>query len=211
MIPDADSVLTIGHSNHPYERFAELLRGAGVTAVADVRTAPRSRRLPHFNRESLEARLGGDGIAYSFLGEELGGRPRDGRYYRDGVADYERMATAAAFERGLKRVMEGTRRYRIAMMCAERYPLDCHRCLLVARALAQRGMRVGHILSDGRIASHTEIEDRLLALAGRAHHDLFASRAEQLAAAYRERARKVAYAEAGRDVRPDTAEEGAAE
>jgi hypothetical protein len=80
-------------------------------------------------------------------------------------------------------------------MCAEQDPLDCHRCLLVTRALAQRGMEPRHILPDGQIVSQTEIEVRLLQLSGRAGDDLFASREDRLAAAYRERARKVAYAE----------------
>ncbi len=190
----AVDVLTIGHSTHAYARFLELLRSAGVTAVADVRTAPYSRRFPQFNRGTLEGKLRADGIAYSFLGEELGGRPKDRQYHRDGVADYERMATAPSFLRGLTRVAEGARKYRIALMCAEQDPLDCHRCLLVARALAERGLNVRHILLDGQIVSQSEIEDRLLSMSGRGEDDLFASRAERVAAAYRERARKVAFA-----------------
>jgi uncharacterized protein (DUF488 family) len=181
-------VLTIGHSTHTYERFVELLQRAGITAVADVRTSPHSRRFPQFNRETLAARLRADGIAYSFLGEELGGRPKGRQYYRNGVADYERMASAAAFQNGLKRVIEGARKYRVALMCAEQDPLDCHRCLLVARALQERGTTTGHILPDGQIVSHSEIEERLLAMSGRAQDDLFASR-ERLSSAYRQRAR----------------------
>jgi uncharacterized protein (DUF488 family) len=187
-------ILTVGHSAHTCDRFLELLRGAGVTAVADVRTAPRSRRFPHFDREALEARLRADGLAYVFLGEELGGRPRDPRCYRDGVADYERMAATEAFRRGLERVIEGAKRYRIALMCAEQDPLDCHRCLLVARAIEARSVPVGHILPDGAIVSHSQIEERLLAMSGRREGDLFQSREERLASAYRERARKAAFA-----------------
>jgi uncharacterized protein (DUF488 family) len=194
---DALEVLTIGHSAHPYDRFVGLLRGAGVSAVADVRTSPHSRRSPQFNREALEARLRTDGLAYSFLGGELGGRPKDRRCYRDGVADFERMAATTEFARGLARVIEGARRYRIALMCAEQDPLDCHRCLLVARALGEREVTIGHILPDGRIVSQSEIEARLLAISGRGEDDLFASREERLACAYRERARKAAFAEVG--------------
>jgi uncharacterized protein (DUF488 family) len=204
---DVTDVLTIGHSTHTDERFIELLRGARVTAVADVRTSPHSRHLPQFNRGALEDKLREHGIAYSFLGEELGGRPKDRQYYSVGVADYERMATAAEFQHGLKRVMDGARKYRIALMCAEQDPLDCHRCLLVARALEERGAKVGHILPDGGIISQTEVEDKLLRMSGRGQDDLFASREELLAAAYRERAHKVAYAE----VAPETARPVAAE
>jgi uncharacterized protein (DUF488 family) len=194
MASASDRLFTIGHSAHPYERLVELLRGAGATAVADVRTAPHSRRFPHFNRGVIEARLRLDGIAYSFLGAELGGRPKGSHYYRDGVADYERMAAAPQLQQGLRRVMEGLGSYRIALMCAERDPRDCHRCLLVSRALLERGLNSRHILPDGRLVSQAEIEEELLATSGRGQDDLFASRQERLAAAYRERGRKIAFA-----------------
>ena len=186
---------SIGHSTHTYERFLELLRKAGVTAIADVRTSPFSRHFPQFNEDTLKDELRIDGIAYSFLGKELGGRPTGRQYYCDGVADYERMAQSSAFRHGIDRVLEGTREYRIALMCSEHDPLDCHRCLLVGRALAVRGVAVRHILADGAIADHGEIEERLLESEGQQSVDLFLSPDERLAEAYRKRARKVAYAE----------------
>ncbi|HXN88308.1 MAG TPA: DUF488 domain-containing protein [Methylocella sp.] len=189
------TVLTIGHSTHPYERFLEMLRMAGVTAVADVRTAPYSRHFPQFNSDALKGELGLDGIAYSFLGKELGGRPKGRQFYCDGVADYEKMAGTEEFRQGLDRVVEGAKKYRIALMCSEHDPLDCHRCLLVGRALAKRGASVKHMLPDGEIIEHAVIEDRLLKISGRENVDMFAPREERLAAAYRERARKVAFAE----------------
>jgi hypothetical protein len=130
-----------------------------------------------------------------FLGKELGGRPSERRFYCEGVADYEKMAQARDFSRGLDRVIKGAKKYRIALMCSERDPLDCHRCLLVSRALAKRGVRVSHILEDGRVTSHTEIEESLLELSGRTNEGFFAPQSERLATAYRERARKVAFAE----------------
>jgi uncharacterized protein (DUF488 family) len=195
MSAETIEVLTIGHSTHPQERFNALLRGAGVTAIADVRSAPYSRRHPQFNRETLRAALQAEGIAYVFLGSELGGRPGAPELYSAGVADYEKMAQAPAFREGLDRVIEGARTYRIALMCSEREPLHCHRCLLVSRALAEQGVRVSHILDDGSLASHAGIEDRLLEIASREAADLFASRPERLAAAYRDYGRKVAFAE----------------
>ncbi len=192
---DTTEVFTIGHSTHSWERFVALLRSANVTAVADVRTSPYSRLYPHFNRDDLREELRLDGLSYVFLGKELGGRPRERRFYCDGVADYEKMVQANEFTKGLQRVIEGAKKYRIALMCSERDPLDCHRCLLVGRALARCGVRVNHILDDGQIVSHTEIEDKLLELSGRDTDDFFAPRAERLETAYRERARKVAFAE----------------
>jgi uncharacterized protein (DUF488 family) len=189
------TVLTIGHSTHSYEHFLELLRKAEVSAIADVRTAPYSRRFPHFDRETLKDELRFDGIAYSFIGKELGGRPKGRQFYCDGVADYEKMATTEEFQKGLDRVVEGAKKFRLALMCSEHDPLDCHRCLLVGRALIGRGVAVEHILPDGGIMEHAQIEDRLLKISGCDEDDMFAPREERLAAAYRERARRVAFAE----------------
>jgi uncharacterized protein (DUF488 family) len=192
---DTIEVLTIGHSTHSWERFLSLLRSANVTAIADVRTSPYSRLYPHFNREDLRHELRLDGISYVFLGKELGGRPSERRFYCEGVADYEKMAQSSEFYRGLDRVAEGAKKYRIALMCSERDPLDCHRCLLVARALADRGLRVSHILDNGGSVSQNEIEEKLLKLSGGNNEDFFVPHEERLAAAYRQRARKVAFVE----------------
>jgi uncharacterized protein (DUF488 family) len=194
----AVEVLTIGHSTLPYERFVALLRQASVTAVADVRTAPYSRHFPQFNRDRLRDELRRDKIAYVFLGDQLGGRPKDKKLFRDGAADYEAMVRTANFEKGLERVIDGAKKFRIAMMCSEHDPLDCHRCLMVGRVLHECGVVVGHILSDGSIISHAKVEEQLIG--GRIESDLFDSRDRRLAAAYRERASKVAYKE--REVGP---------
>jgi uncharacterized protein (DUF488 family) len=187
----AFDLLTIGHSNLAAERFMALLTSAGVTAVADVRSVPFSRWCPWFSGKALAERLAGKRIAYIALGDALGGRPRDPKLYRDGVADYEAMAARPEFVAGLDRAVNEITRQRVCLMCAEREPLDCHRCLLVGRALAERGLRLGHIRSDGTIEPHAATEDRLLALAG-GEVDLFRDRAERLAHAYRRRAQAVA-------------------
>jgi uncharacterized protein (DUF488 family) len=191
-MPAAFDLFTIGHSNHPLERFLDLVRGAGVTAIADVRSTPASRRYPWFNGARLAPRLEAAGVAYVPLGDALGGRPRDPRLYRDGVADYAAMARTDEFRAGLDRVGGGARRYRVCLMCAEREPLDCHRCLLVAPALAARGFAIGHILADGTIEPHADTEGRLLKLAG-PQSDLLHDRAERVAAAYARRAGTAAY------------------
>lgn len=188
---EALSVFTIGHSTHSFERFLALLSGAGVEAVADVRTAPHSRFCPQFNKARLDQALRAAGLSYIFLGKELGGRPTDPALYRDDIADFERMAENAAFREGIERVIAEAREHRIVLMCSEKHPLDCHRCLLVARALAARGVGVRHILPDGASVSQNEIEEQLLT---GGEDDLFTPREERLAAAYRARARKVAFA-----------------
>ena len=133
----------------------------------------------------------GRGRAYVALGDALGGRPRDPRLYRDGVADYEAMAAREEFAAGLQRVVDEMAHHRVCLLCAEREPLDCHRCLLVGRALAARGLTLGHIRPDGTIEPHAATEQRLLALAG-GEADLFRDRTERLAHAYRRRAQAVA-------------------
>jgi uncharacterized protein (DUF488 family) len=199
MADEPREVLTIGHSNHPIEHFLALLHGAGVTAVADVRSAPHSRYVPQFNHDALKATLRDAGIAHVYLGKELGGRPQSKQQFRGGVVDYEKIATGEVFQAGLRRVLDGAATHRVALMCAEQHPLDCHRCLLVGRALAARGARVRHILSDGTVASQADIEAELLRRTGRDKEDLFMSPEERLVAAYREYARKVAFAAAAAD------------
>ena len=189
------TILTIGHSTHTYGSFLALLQSAGVSAIADVRTAPFSRHQPQFNRNNLLEALRRDRISYVYLGKELGGRPNDFKYYSDGLADYAKIAMSPNFEKGLHRIVEGAERYRIAAMCSEHDPLDCHRCLLIGRALANRGITIVHILQNGGTVSHPQIEERLLEICDRNTDDLFATREERLAIAYRDRARKVAFVE----------------
>ncbi len=186
-------LFSIGHSKIPAARLAAMLQDAAVTAVADIRSVPNSRWFPWFSQKALAAQLNGLGIAYTAMGDTLGGRPRDESLYRDGVADYEAMANEPEFRAGLDRLQEIMVRSRVCLMCAEREPLDCHRCLLVARRLAERGLTIGHILHDGTVEPHAATEQRLLAREGDAG-DLFAAgQDERLAAAYLRRARAVAF------------------
>jgi len=191
----AFDLFTIGHSNIPIERFVAMLRQAGVNLVADVRSVPLSRRFPWFSKNNLATRLTEEDIGYAMMGETLGGRPRDDRLYHDGVADYEAMAKEPRYQDALAKLMKEAARSRVCLMCAEREPLDCHRCLLVARSLTEQGIAVGHILHDGATQPHAETESRLLALACEGS-DLFAPGPhDRLAAAYRLRAHAVALAE----------------
>ncbi len=169
------TVLTIGHSNHALEDFVGLLRQHRVNAVADVRSAPYSRYNPQFNREPLAASLKAAGIAYVYLGRELGGRPGNRRCYDDGGRVlYDRVAATVPFRRGLDRVVAGAAKHRIALMCAEKEPLHCHRTLLVAQELDKLGVGVAHIHADGRLEPHGDAMDRLIDLTGpRPDGDLF--------------------------------------
>jgi uncharacterized protein (DUF488 family) len=162
--PEMTTVFTIGHSNHPREHFMALLGKNRIAAVGDVRSKPFSRRHPHFGQPALKKTLEEAGMAYLFLGEALGGQPADRALYRDNAPDYERMAATDGFQRGLDRALDEAARHRLALMCAEKEPLECHRFLLVSRHLALRGARITHILGDGSIEEHERTVRRLLAI-----------------------------------------------
>jgi uncharacterized protein (DUF488 family) len=196
----AGRLFTVGHSNHPPEHFLGLLRAQGITAVADVRSSPYSRRQPHFSRPQLEGALRREGIAYVFLGDLLGGRPADRSLYDpEGWADYEKVRATRDFARGLDRLGRGLGRYTIALVCGEKDPLDCHRGLMIAPALVERGLSPVHLRGDGTVETTHELEARLLAETGLSalvdglfqHGDAW--RREVLARAYREMNRKKAF------------------
>ena len=188
------TVLTIGHSTHALEALVALLRQHDVTAVADVRSAPYSRFNPQFNREPFAEVLESAGIRYVFLGNELGGRSEDPACYEDGHIRYERIAATESFKSSLARVVRGTAKHRIALMCAEKEPLDCHRTLLVARALEARGVEAAHVHADGALEPHRTAMDRLLDLQNLPREgDLSGTRAELLDGAIARQAQRVAH------------------
>ncbi len=188
-----NTVFTIGHSTHPQERFIALQREHEITALCDVRSMPYSRVNPQFNREELERALPGCGIAYRFLGKELGARSNDPACYEGGKVQYDRLAKTPVFQRGLDRVRKGMEEFRIALMCAEKEPLECHRTILVARQLVAVGIHVQHIHADGRLESHEVALERLSRLLNLPEDDLFRSHEEVLADAYRLQGSRIAY------------------
>lgn len=190
------TIFTIGHSTHSLEDFLGLLKQHGVTALVDVRSTPYSRFNPQFDKDSLERSLRSAGIEYVFLGHELGARSNDPSCYLNGRVQYKRLAQTELFRSGIERVIRGARGHRIVLMCAEKEPLECHRTLLVARALDERGVAVVHILGDGRIESHHDAMRRLLDVTGVPPQDLFRSQDELIEEALSQQERKVAYIDA---------------
>lgn len=188
-------VFTVGHSNHPPETFINLLIRHGVDEIFDVRSAPYSRYTPHFNHEPLQVALDDIGIAYAYLGGELGGRPTDRSCYdADGRVQYDRVADTEQFDDGIRSVIRAADERRVALLCTEKEPLECHRTLLVARALALRGVAVQHILADGALESHGDAMARLV----EAHKlppdgDMFRTREDVIVEALERQAGKFAY------------------
>ena len=189
------TLYTIGHSTHSVEKLIELLKSHGITAVADVRSHPYSRYNPQFNRESLSAALKAASISYAFLGQELGARTEDRSCYVQGKVQYDRLAATDLFQDGLSRVIAGAARHRIALLCAEKDPLDCHRSILVSRHLAARGLDIEHILADGNLESQEDALRRLMAELGLQEHDLFRTHNEVIEEAYTKRGQQIAYTE----------------
>lgn len=189
----AADIFSLGHSTLPLEHFVELLTNVGVTAVADVRSVPFSSRAPWFRQREFKAGLRRAGIAYAFLGDELGGRPKTPDLFRAGIADYIAMAETAALKSGLERLQKGSEKHRIAMVCAERDPLHCHRCLLIGRQLALRNVEVRHLHPNGPEETQRQAEERLLREENLAVDDLLWPWAERLREAYGRRNRQVAY------------------
>ena len=187
-------LFTIGHSNHEMPQFLQLLQRHGITELADVRSQPYSRHTPWFSRDALEHALKIAGIRYVFLGRELGARRHEPDCYVQGKVSYERIASATAFQSGLLRLRQEMGSARVALMCAEKDPLDCHRTILVARhALAFA--EISHIQADAILEPHAETERRMRAKYGLDESDLFLPPLAQLAEAYTLRGAEIAYEE----------------
>lgn len=133
-------LFTIGHSNHGIEEFIDLVQQHGIESVYDVRSKPYSRFLPQYRRENLEKELHEAGIGYAFMGDRLGGKPKP---------------APALFAQGLTQLRADASRMKIAIMCAEKHPLNCHRCWSIAQNLPD--MQIMHIHADGHLQSHADL------------------------------------------------------
>jgi uncharacterized protein (DUF488 family) len=186
-------IYTIGHSNATAERLLGLLNLHGITAVADVRSQPYSRFNPQFNREELASVLKTSGLEYVFLGQELGARSSNPACYREGRAQYSLIAQTPEFARGIARLRERMDDSRLAILCAEKEPLGCHRAILIGRYLHENGFDVRHILEDGSLEDHDSLLLRLLAFHGMQENNLFHSKEELIAIAYEKQAEEIEY------------------
>jgi uncharacterized protein (DUF488 family) len=154
------TIFTIGHSNHPLERFVALLERHRISLLADIRRFPDSRKHPHFNRERLESSLRTEGIGYEWI-EELGDRrssahdlesPNQG-LRNESFCNYADYISTAAFQTGVEKLFALAEERAVAIMCAEGLWWRCHR-RLVSDDLVANGDAVEHVLPDGRTAAH---------------------------------------------------------
>jgi uncharacterized protein (DUF488 family) len=154
------SVLTVGHSNQPLERFLSLLAQHRVEALADIRRFPSSKKFPHFKQSSLAAALQKAGIEYHWF-QELGGRRRKEKgdsspnlgLYNAGFRSYADYMLTKEFQKGIDNLLEMAGHKRTAIMCAEALFWRCHR-RLVSDFLDANGITVQHIMPTGELRPH---------------------------------------------------------
>ena len=184
-MPDAQPTLfTIGHSNHTLDKFIGLLKQHNITAIADVRSIPFSRFNPHFNREALEASLRRANISYVHMGQQLGARRDEPECFVGKQANYELVAQLPNFRAGIDRLLAGSQHQRIALMCAEKDPITCHRTVLITRAFRHAAITVAHILDSGQLESAAAAEERMMDVTQTPSADLFQSKEDLINAAY---------------------------
>ncbi len=153
---------TIGYGAREIEAFITVLRRYQIDYLIDIRSRPYSRYKPDFAKEALAAHLQAAGIRYVFMGDALGGQPDDPSCYTDGKVDYEKVKKKDFFQAGLERLRTAERQgLRVALMCSEGKPEQCHRSKLIGAMLAGEEMTLAHIDENDRLASQEEVIWRL--------------------------------------------------
>ena len=158
-----DTVYTIGYAGFAMEEFMETLRQNKIALVVDVRSDPHSQWRSEYNMEHIRLVLKQQGIYYRNYAGEFGARQEDRCFYPNGYLDFELFAKSQQFRHGVEKLVNSMKKdYCFALMCAEKDPFECHRCILVARAFYDMGYRVVHLLPDGGSCTQKDIEKRLL-------------------------------------------------
>ena len=186
-------LLTVGHSTHSIVDFLKLLQKHGVEALCDVRSSPYSQFNPQFNMSALKHSLSKAGILYVYLGDVLGGRGLSEFEYIEDKTSYEHIAQTARFRAGLERLKEAVQDYQLALMCAEKDPIDCHRAILITRNLRNEEIDVAHMHADRSIELNSDFERRLLAKHKLPERDLFSSMDEMINTAYEKQASRISF------------------
>lgn len=159
---DQAPIFTIGYGNRSLEEFISLLQKHDIHFLIDIRSHPYSRFKPEFSRESLEERLKLYHIRYVFLGDKLGGRPDDEACYTNGRVDYEKCRKQPWYREGIARLQTAWKKnLRVAIMCSEAKPEECHRSKLVGASLAEESISVAHIDEKGALITQDEAIQRL--------------------------------------------------
>lgn len=153
-------VYTIGHGARKVDEFLQLLKQYGIVYLIDVRSQPFSRYHPQFSQKNLQAFLEENDIRYVFMGDTLGGRPKDATCYdEDGKINYNKVKTKDFFQEGIERLKTAyTKNLPVAIMCSERDPAHCHRYHLIASVLDAQLIEVAHIDQKGALKTQADIQ-----------------------------------------------------
>jgi uncharacterized protein (DUF488 family) len=167
-------IYTIGHSTRPAEEFLSLLEKYSINYLVDVRSRPYSRFNPQYNRERLKTFLEQHAIRYVFMGDTLGGRPDDPSCRTpEGKISHDIIRTKSFFREGITRICTADQKdIRIALMCSEGKPSNCHRSRMIGRALAELNISVQHIDEKGELKSQETV---MLEITEKPGSDLFNS------------------------------------
>jgi uncharacterized protein (DUF488 family) len=160
--PSPPPLLTIGYGARSIDQFIAALKTHQVEYVIDVRTAPYSKFKPDFSRDLLQYHLKQAGIQYLFMGDTLGGQPKDPACHTEGKVDYDKVRQQPFFHSGLARLHKAFgQECRAALMCSEGRPEQCHRSKMIGEALAADGIPLCHIDEDNRIVTQAQVISRL--------------------------------------------------
>lgn len=156
---EANILFSIGHGNRSAEELTSLLKEFGIQFLIDVRSSPYSKFNPHFNQNALKFSVEKEGVRYVFMGDVLGGRPEDKTCYDDdGKVDYEAIKTKEFFKKGIERVkIAYEKNIRVALMCSESKPQECHRSKLIGEALRDENIYIQHIDEKGKIKTQNAV------------------------------------------------------
>jgi uncharacterized protein (DUF488 family) len=159
VIVEKKPLYTIGHGSREADNFLTLLQTYGIEYLIDVRSQPFSRFHPQFSQRTLKLFLEDNGIRYVFMGDELGGRPKDASCYdSEGRIDYEMVKTKEYFKKGIDRLKTAYEKdLNVTIMCSERNPAHCHRTKLIAEVLVADNITVKHIDETGKIKEHAAV------------------------------------------------------
>ena len=161
-LDDDPTLHTIGYGARSLDELVAALKAYHIEYLLDVRSSPYSKFKPEFTKEALEAALKARGIHYVFVGDTLGGQPRDPDCYTDGKVDYKKVRQQPFFQAGVERLRKvHEQRLRAALMCSEGRPEQCHRSKMIGEALAAAGIPVAHIDEDGHLLTQTQVINRL--------------------------------------------------
>ncbi|HBH48468.1 MAG TPA: DUF488 domain-containing protein [Bacteroidales bacterium] len=186
-------IYTIGYSSFEIGSFIETVKKHHINAIVDVRSSPYSQYKPDFNREILKEALQKNNISYVFLGKECGARVDDKSCYVNGKVDYSLVSKLEIFQNGIQRLIDGASKFSLALLCAEKDPITCHRTILICKNLKNHGVIIMHVLENGKLEAHYDSEKRLLKLFKLHHPDLFRSEQNRLDEAYLRQGEKIAY------------------